>query len=71
MNELLMALEALEGELREAKRMCDERDREGGEPRRAFLETIDDVIPELEELCRNRWMLELLVRLCRMRENRA
>lgn len=71
MDELLLALDQLEEELRESKRMCDERDREGGEPRALFLREIDELIPELAELCKRRWMLELLLRLCRMRETNA
>lgn len=71
MDELIAQLDVLELELRDTKNLVDDRDREGGAPRAQFLEEIDDILPELGELCRRRWMLELLVRLCRMRETRA
>lgn len=70
MIELLVVLDELEVDLREARARCDERDREGGTPRAQFLDELDDYLPELGELCKRRWMLELLVRLCRMRGER-
>jgi len=68
MDELLAALDALEQELAEAKELCDERDREGGEPLEDFLGGgLEDLIPELADICRRKWMLELLLRVCNMR----
>lgn len=69
MDELLTALDSAADDLRELKTQCDDRDRLGGPERAEFLEeTLDELVPELEELCKRRWMLELLVRLCRFRE---
>lgn len=71
MDELVELLDRVAPELRELKERCDERDREGGEPLVNFLEELDDLVPELEELCSRTWMLELLIRVCRQRRKRA
>lgn len=68
MDEINAALEAAAPDLEEIRRTLNERDREGGEPLAQLLEELDALFPELAELCRHRWALELLLRLCRMRE---
>ena len=70
MDDLVLALDALDPELRQALADVNDRDREGGQPRVDFLRDIDDLIPGLDDICQRRWMLELLIRLCRMRRER-
>lgn len=69
-DEILAALEAAGPDLREALQRANDRDREGGEPLAEFLDELDELFPELAELCNHAWALELLLRLCRMRSRR-
>lgn len=70
MDELIVALDGLIDDWGVVKEMCDTRDREGGQPLIEFLEELDDLFPELVALCERRWILELAIRLCNMREKR-
>ena len=68
MDELCDVLDGLRDDWLGVKELVDTRDREGGQPLIDFLDEIDDLFPELKALCERRWMLELAVRLCNMKE---
>lgn len=70
MDELILSLDAMADELRQLHDEVNTRDREGGEHRKDFLDRVDDLVPGLADICERRWMLELLIRLCRMRRER-
>ena len=67
MNHLVEALDDLAPGLTEALELCNTRDAEGGQPLIEFMDELDDLFPELAQLCERRWMLELVIRLCNMR----
>lgn len=69
MDDILAALDGFESEARELSERVTEREREGGEPLKVFMAELDELFPELEELCKRRWLLEVLLRYCRMRES--
>lgn len=56
MDELLLGLALLEDELE-------------GLDREEWKETLDELLPELAELCKRRWLLEWLVAYCKVRGN--
>ncbi len=70
MDSLFAALDELKDELYTTREMISEREREGGEPLAQFMDELDELLPELADLCERRWMLELLLRVCRLKEGR-
>lgn len=69
MGDLLEALDALTDDWTEIRDLVNQRDRQGGPPLQDFIDDLDNLLPELAELCDRVWMLELVIRLCRMRRN--